>query len=255
MMIRRHPVLAMTFCVLTTFAIGCGKAKPDEKLVKDVTTLMPKEPEAPLTYKLAPAGSMVVYGDEYVVAATLELAAGDVIPDHDITGSTVLYALDDSVVKLDQDGEERLAELDRGEVLALEPGRYQIATPADGETTGSAELLFVTRTEVPLPDLAEPYAPFGPAELDDGTALYEDEWVRVIDLQINAGTATALDVVPYRLVVSPDATVELSLASEAEDGSPLTLDAGEADGRTPPEVKLENLGGEPAHVVLFEYRK
>jgi hypothetical protein len=249
----RTLIIVSLSLALAVVAGGCGQQPPEEGFVEDVATLMPEDPAVPPTYTLAPPGSIVVYGDEHVVAARIDLVPGDEIPEHELDGA-VLYGIDDADIRVIRNGEERLEEFERGEVLALDAGRFAFANPItdDGEPTAD-QLLFITRSEVSLPDLPEEYAPFGPAEADDGVVLFEDETRRVVEVQLDARSSIALDVVPLRLVYAVT-DAELSFADEVDAGNLVVLESGEADARTARDIKLENVGDNPATVVLFEYR-
>ena len=166
----------------------------------------------------------------------------------------MLYGIADADIRVIENGEERLEELEQGEVLALDAGRFAFANPIidEGEPTED-QLLFVSRSEVALPDLPEEFEPFGTAEADDGVVLFEDETRRVVEVQLDARSSIALDVVPLRMVYAVT-DAELSFADEVDAGNLVSLEAGEVDARTGRDIKLENVGNSPATVVLFEYR-
>lgn len=247
----RHLTSLIAIPAVALALSGCGADQPaeEETFVEDVATLMPEDTEAPPTYKLAPVGSRVVYGDSHVVAAELDLAPSDEIPEHEVERS-VLLGLSDGAIRLVQDGEERQHDLERGEILPLDAGMYRFEAV---DTNSGVRALFVHRTAAPLPDISEPFEPFGTAELDDGEVAYEGERLRVVEVNLVAGQELALDVVPMRLVVALT-EAELAIGGEADEATPMLLAAGEAEGRTTPDVRLLNAGDAPAELVLFEYR-
>ena len=250
-MLNARHTLRYFMVILAGLALAsCGGPPPeDEGFVEDLEEIMPAEPETPLMYKLAPPGSLVVWGDEHGVAATIKLVPGDTIPEHQSEGG-VLYALTDATwTGVWGGGEPQDVEMMAGEVRRMEPGTYSFTNSGEEQV----ELLVAARSDVDLPDVGAVEDPFGPVEQESGTVLLDGEAARVVEFELPVGESAALDpAVPMRVVYAhTDAT--LRLADRAEATTLMTLAAGEGGGQVGESVILANLGDAPARVVVFEF--
>jgi hypothetical protein len=249
---RRFKTIAITSLAVVGAAllvVSCGGPPPEEEgFTEDLQNLMPEQGEAPMTFKLAPPGSIVLWGDQYAVAATLDLVPGDVIPEHQSEGA-VLYAVTDATLATTWQGEEQEQELTAGDVRYLEPGTYSF-TNSGAER---AELLIVSRSDVELPETAAVEDPFGPIEDESGTVLLDGNVARVVRFDLPVEASVPLDpAVPLRVVYA-ESDGDLKLADRAEVTTPMTLKAGEADAKAGEAVTLANIGETPARVLVFEF--
>lgn len=244
----RTTVNVIAALTATAALLGCGQQAPEpEPLTERLEQLMPEQPEVPDLYRPGLPGSVVVWGDDDVVAATLELAPGYTTPTLDEPiGRTLLYALDGGTITLHREGGERSVELAAGEALELEPGLLALEDPGESPQ----RMLLVTRTGAE--PAGEPQE-LGPAPADAGRVLVASDEARAVELSVAPQATVALEGSPIRVVFAPRGA---SLQVVPDDGGRrLELAAEQAAGVGGAAVALRNVGEDEATVILLEFAR
>jgi quercetin dioxygenase-like cupin family protein len=237
-------VVTITAACALAANFGCGQRDPaEEGLVKDLSNLMPAEPGVPDSAAAAPEHTEIIHADEYVAVTRLALAPAESVPPHE-GGDRLYYAVTSGTLSVGDAGESLVFELEPGQVVPLEPGSHGFSNV--GETP--MEGLIVARTEVPLPEFAEP-SRVEPAPA--GRTLFESASARVRELNLEPDVGFELGPAPLRVVYAPGVVV---LEYMDSDGEPYTLEtAGVGVHVRPGSDRLViNRAAEPTTVVVFE---
>jgi hypothetical protein len=147
MKLKRMVIVALCAAVVT----ACGKQQPPEDSFSGkLADVMEEAPEPPTLDMVAPEIVATLDRNEIVSVMLIDLPAGESIPEHD-AGPRAIYTLTDSSFQVDKAGSADIRSYSIGEVAAWSAGTYSIENAGEG----SARMVVVDRTSIPLPPQSE----------------------------------------------------------------------------------------------------
>lgn len=244
-------LIAMTCCVLLLLA-GCANDEPKgEGLTEELADLMPAEPQRSDARQEAPEQTVVLHADPRVVVSAVTLSPGDELPDHR-GEDRIAYVTLGGNLDLVRDGDPRSHALEEGEVLPIENGATTFVNDGDSPL---AVVLF-SRSAVAVPDLPEGVPPFEPERLGNGAeVLLETDAAVVFRAGLQPGGTLPVSGAPLWVVYAPSDTAALTVRGADLEPDPLLLDVGDVHVSEKTTTEIENVGENPASLLLVVYRE
>jgi hypothetical protein len=226
------------FVGLISFIIlfGCGQQK--EEVIEDIVAAYP--------YK-----TQVLYENDYVKVVEFNLNPGDKLPMHK-GGSRVIYSLSDYTLKWNEGGKVTEKSWEKGEIHwhdALDHAAENI-----GET--NANYMTMTRTDLKLPDAGDYTVEedAGKKDQENSSVVFENDNVRVIEVNLPAGAAQEMHDGINRLIYSLN-DYSINYASDKAEPKEMEMKSGEFHWHGADQHAVENIGETAANYLIFEFKK
>lgn len=233
--------------------LACGQPQePKPTLTEGLEGLVPAVPEPPALSEAAPAFSSLVFSNQFVRAATVELPAGAAIPEHH-AGYRLLQANSDLEIAVTADEETSEFVLTDGQIVELPEGN--VAMTNFGESP--ARFLAVSRTDAEMPENAvQDHDPDPVPEIEEtADATFISRHFLVYEFDIEPGASAALDnLLPRMLYFRTPCELALSLPGTKEPIS-MSPEIGDAEWLTAKTYTVVNTGDSVASFSVFGLRE
>jgi len=230
-------IFIVTSLFLIFFIFACKKEKPE--IVEDIVVAAPDKVE-------------VLLDNQYIKVTKFLLKAGDTLPMHK-GGPRTIYSLNDYTLKWKEGtAEEVTKNWQAGDV------HWHDAIPHAVENTGTsdAQYLVLTRKVQALPDVMEYDINEDASKIDSAhsMALYDDENVRVVEVNLDPGVKQPIHHGINRAIYS---LTNYTINYQSGEDEPVenTFAAGECHWHGADAHSVENIGETAANYLIFSFKK
>lgn len=217
--------------------IGCGGQK-EKAVVEDIVAA-------------APEMTSVVFENDFVTAVEFTLKPGETLPLHK-GGNRAIYSLSDYKIKWTEGKEVTETEWTKGEAH----WHYAVDHAVENIGETDARYLVVTRKDMALP-AAEGYDISQDAsylDTDHSQNIFENDYVRIIEVNIPVGEAQPMHHGVNRLIYSLT-PYRIKYTSDKMETKESTMEPGTAHWHTADKHAVENIGETEVRYVIFEFKQ
>jgi hypothetical protein len=245
-------ILAITCCLATLW--GCAR-QPEPEVSGDLTDelaeIIPDQPTDPAIVTAAPTMAFTMFANEWVGAARVDLASGDLIPPH-TAGVRYVYPLTQGTLSVVDNNTEEIVHLVPGELATWPAGRLSLSNVDESD----CHFLLIERSPVETsPELETLAFPDVAVDMErHGTVLLDDDSVMVVDITLEQRAADPLPV-NLPMLVAALSPCDLKFQGPEISEDERVLAEGEAAWQTAGYNVVSNAGDATAHFVVFGFRK